>query len=299
MRKISRILILFWTGFIGVGALYGSFSMIIDPTGNLLQMQDMLVYFKKMPFYEILFKDYLFSGIALFIVNGITNITAFILILLNKKIGYILGMVFGITLMVWIGIQFYLFAPEVYALDVIFMIFGFLQFVCGLLAYVRYMQSIFKFDILDYEIQNNDVAVVYFSREGYTRKIAYEKARELQCKLIEVKTTEKINGNVGFWWCGRFAIHKWEMPLSSVDEDIKSFKKLYIYCPIWALSICSPIRGFIKKYQNDINHVDFTIIHFMDANYDFAFKEVEDILANKIIAKHSISSQYGINKTLY
>lgn len=58
-------------------------------------------------FSEILFQDLTFSGIALLIVNGITNIVASIFLFLNKKIGAILGGIFGVTLMLWICIQFY------------------------------------------------------------------------------------------------------------------------------------------------------------------------------------------------
>lgn len=58
-------------------------------------------------FSEILFQDLTFSGIALLIVNGITNIVASIFLFLNKKIGAILGGIFGVTLILWICIQFY------------------------------------------------------------------------------------------------------------------------------------------------------------------------------------------------
>ena len=58
--------------------------LIVDPSGKLIYMQDMLVYFEVLPFADILFNDYLFSGFALIIVNGITNIVASYLILRNK-----------------------------------------------------------------------------------------------------------------------------------------------------------------------------------------------------------------------
>lgn len=41
-----------------------------------LQMEFMLPYFEVLPFSEILFKNYTFSGICLLIVNGITNLIA-------------------------------------------------------------------------------------------------------------------------------------------------------------------------------------------------------------------------------
>ena len=62
-------------------------------------MDSMLPYFQVLPFADILFQNYLFSGIALLIVNGLTNLVAALLLLRKKKIGVALGGVFGVTLM--------------------------------------------------------------------------------------------------------------------------------------------------------------------------------------------------------
>ena len=107
--KISRIILLSLSLFVGIGAFVGGISMLIDPTGKILYMQDMLKYFKVLPFSDVLFKDYTFSGIALICVNGITNCIASVLILKEKKIGIVLGTIFGLTLAAWIIIQFIIF----------------------------------------------------------------------------------------------------------------------------------------------------------------------------------------------
>jgi len=67
-------------------------------------MDAMLPYFQVLPFSDVLFQNFVFSGIALLIVNGLTNLTAFVLIILKKKVGIILGGIFGVTLMIWICI---------------------------------------------------------------------------------------------------------------------------------------------------------------------------------------------------
>ena len=83
--KIFRALLLFWTIFIGIGALVGGVCMLIKPDGSILHMETMLPYFSVLPFSDVLFQDYVFSGIMLIIVNGLTNLTAFALILLRKR----------------------------------------------------------------------------------------------------------------------------------------------------------------------------------------------------------------------
>ena len=81
---MKRILLL-WTLFIGLGAVYGSSLMFIDPSGSLLHMDSLLPYFQVLPFSKYLFQDYLFSGFALLIVNGLSNLTAAYLLIKNKR----------------------------------------------------------------------------------------------------------------------------------------------------------------------------------------------------------------------
>lgn len=52
--------------------------MLIDPTGKIMGMDAMLPYFSVLPFADILFTDF-FSGLALLIVNGLTNLAAALL----------------------------------------------------------------------------------------------------------------------------------------------------------------------------------------------------------------------------
>ena len=131
----ARRWLIFWTLFIGVGAVVGAVSMFIAPDGSILHMQNMLPYFQVLPFADVLFRDYLFSGFALLIVNGLTNLTAAALLLRKKRPGVILGGVFGVTLMLWICIQFVIFPPN--ALSTIYFVFGLCQAFTGWIAWRR------------------------------------------------------------------------------------------------------------------------------------------------------------------
>ena len=131
----ARKWLIFWTLFIGIGAVAGGLSMIIDPSGKTLHMDEMLPYFQKLPFADVLFRDFLFSGFALLIVNGLTNLTAAVLLLRKKKLGVILGGVFGVTLMLWICIQFYMFPMNF--MSTIYFVFGLCQAITGYVAWKR------------------------------------------------------------------------------------------------------------------------------------------------------------------
>lgn len=264
---ISKRILIFWTLFIGLGAVGGSLCMFIDPTGKIMGMDGMLPFFQVLPFANVLFQNLIFSGVMLLIVNGLTNILASILLFLNKKSGIILGTIFGFTLMLWIIIQFVIFPFNF--MSTAFFIFGFLQLVTGYVCFVGYQQSQFKFDENQYENIGNDKSkvVVYFSRMGYTKKLAYEIANEKGADIVEIKTTEKIDGNLGFWWCGRYGMHKWGMPLEPNEIDFSKYEEVTICSPVWVFGVCAPIRQFCINNANKLNNVSYLLTHFMNCKF--------------------------------
>lgn len=283
--KIFKGLLLFWTIFIGVGAFVGGTAMLIKPDGSILHMQSMLPYFQVLPFASVLFQNYIFSGIALIIVNGISNTLAFILILMNKKLGFILGTIFGFTLMLWITIQFIIFPPNV--LDNAYFTFGCLQLVCGYIALVSYNQHHFKFDPKDYLNVSADskTLVVYFSRMNYTKKIAYTKADKENAEIVELKTNERTEGHLGFWWCGRFGMHKWPMETLPLTVDLNKYEKIIIVTPIWVFKMCAPIRDFVAKNKELLKSKDVEVIfnHFNPWLPKGAIDEMKSYVPAKVI----------------
>ena len=130
----ARKVLIFWTLFIGLGAVGGAACMLIDPSGKALGMDAMLPFFQKMPLAELLFQDFVFSGISLLIVNGLSNLTAACLLLAKKKAGVVLGGVFGVTLMLWICIQFYIFPLNF--MSMLYFLFGLCQAATGYAAWI-------------------------------------------------------------------------------------------------------------------------------------------------------------------
>ena len=140
--------------FIGINAIIGSGLMFIDKTGSLLKMNYLLIYFKVLPLSNILFNDYLFSGICLLIINGITNIAGSIMLIKNKKISYDLEIIFGILLMLWIIIQFIILPFNLLSLT--FFLLGLIQTILAYICKVRYIQSVFKINYDEYKNINKD-----------------------------------------------------------------------------------------------------------------------------------------------
>ncbi len=289
----ARRLLLFWTLFIGLGAVAGTVGMCVDPTGKAMGMDKMLPYFQKLPFADVLFQNLLFSGVALLIVNGISNLSAAALLLANKKSGIYFGTLFGVTLMLWICIQFYMFPLNF--MSTIYFVFGLLQAVTGYAAWVFYRQEHFHVDISDYPNigKNKECLVVYFSRMGYVKKTAFEEANRTGAEVYEVKSTERTEGTLGFWWCGRYGMHKWAMPIEPVTAQLSNYSHVTICAPIWVFSLSAPMRAFCRAAAGKIKEADYILVHHQRSGYQNAANEMDAILGLHRTGFRSIQCREG------
>lgn len=267
--------------------------MLIDPSGGLMGMDAMLPYFQKLPFAEIVFQDFVFSGISLLIVNGISNLTAAGLLIANKRIGAVLGGVFGITLMLWICIQFYMFPLNF--MSTAYFIFGFIQAITGYMTVVFYDQEHFTVSESDYPNIGSDPTklVVYFSRMGYTKKKALEAADRTGAEIYEVRAAERTSGTLGFWWCGRYGMHRWAMPIEDIGVQLEKYDHVTVCSPVWVFNLCAPMREFCKKASGRIRSADYILVHHQKSLYANAADEMDRLLGLKDTPAVSVCCREG------
>ncbi len=289
----ARKILIFWTLFIGIGAVCGAAGMLIDPTGKSMGMAGMLPYFKALPFADVLFNDLTFSGYALLIVNGLTNLTAAALLFKKRQAGVICGGVFGVTLMLWICIQFYMFPFNF--MSTIYFVFGFLQAATGYAAYIFGKQEKFTADIADYPNigSNPKRLVVFLSRMGYVKKIAYREAERTEAEIYEIKSTERTDGTLGFWWCGRYGMHRWDMPIEQIDIDLTKYEHVTICSPIWVFALAAPVRSFCRQAKGKIKEADYILLHHTHGKYENAADEMDALLGLHRTKLHSVQCKVG------
>ena len=288
--------LLFWTLFIGIGAVAGASGMLLDPSGKAMGMDTMLPYFQVLPLAEYLYQDFLFPGIALLTVNVLTNLTAAVLLPLKKKCGVVLGGVFGVTLMLWICIQFVIFPPNFMSTS--YFIFGFCQAATGYITWVFAGQEAFRVDRSDYPNIGTDSTrlVVFFSRMGYVKQQAYIAANRTGAEVYELKATERTEGTAGFWWCGRFAIHRWAMPIEQVTVDLSTYDHVTICTPVWVFSLASPVREFCKQSAGKIKAADYVLVHHTKGQYKSVAAEMDDLLGIPHTSSVSVQCRMGTFK---
>ena len=290
----TRRALLFWTLFIGMGAVGGALMMLLDPSGRTMGMDAMLPYFQVLPFADVVFQDLRFSGWALLIVNGLTNLTAAGLLMAKKPAGVVLGGVFGVTLMLWICIQFYMFPPNFMSTS--YFIFGLIQAATGYMAWVFRKQEAFRADRADYPRigTNPRRLVVFFSRMGYVRKKAYEEAERTGAAVYEIRAAERTEGTLGFWWCGRYGMHRWAMPIQPVDIDLTAFDHVTICAPIWVFALAAPVRSFCAQAAGRIREADYILVHHQNSDYANAAEEMDALLGIRHTGLRSIRCRKGV-----
>ncbi len=289
----ARKALIFWTLFIGLGAVGGAACMLADPSGRSVGMSGMLPYFQVLPFADVLFQDLFFSGIALLLVNGITNLTAAALLFRKKPAGAMLGGVFGVTLMLWILIQFYMFPLNF--MSTLYFIFGFCQAATGYAAWVFQRQEAFQArPLLPLpSVEHPRRLVVYFSRMGYVKKLAYEIAEKTGAAVYEIRSTERTEGTLGFWWCGRFGMHRWDMPIRPIDVDLSAFEHVTVCAPIWVFALAAPVRAFCRQAAGQIREADYLLVHHTSGRYESAAREMDRLLGLKHTALRSVQCKVG------
>ena len=290
----ARRALLFWTLFIGTGAVGGAAMMLLDPSGKAVGMDAMLPYFQVLPLARVLFQDLTFSGWALLIVNGLTNLTAAGLLLARKKAGVVLGGVFGVTLMLWICIQFYIFPENL--MSTIYFLFGLAQAATGYMAWVFEKQEAFHVDPGAYPNIGTDPArlVVYFSRMAYVKKLACEEANRTGAVLYEIKAAERTEGTLGFWWCGRYGMHRWAMPIEKIPLTLSDYAHVTICAPIWVFALAAPVRSFCKLAAGQIREADYILVHHQKSDYVNAAEEMDTLLGIRRTGLRSVQCRLGV-----
>ena len=289
----ARRALLFWTLFIGLGAVSGAAMMLYDPSGQAMGMDAMLPYFQKLPFAAVLFQDLTFSGWALLIVNGLSNLTAAALLLAKKRAGVMLGGICGVTLMLWICIQFYMFPPNI--MSTAYFFFGLAQAAAGWCAWVFCKQEAFAAALpaAPGAVTDPTRLVVFFSRMGYARRLAYEEAARTGACVWELRAAARTAGTLGFWWCGRYGMHRWDMPIEPVTADLRQYAHVCICAPIWVFALAAPVRAFCREYAGQIREADYILVHHTRGRYENAAREMDALLGLRHTSLRSVQCRMG------
>ena len=127
MKTFLKILTL----FIAVGAVGGAVMMWMDPTGVSWGGEPMLDLLRaKMPWPDVLFKNFIPSGFALLAVNGLPQFLAALLLFKNHPWAYWAVLACGIILMLWIVLEWLIWGFV--ALSNIYFVLGLIEAIAAI-----------------------------------------------------------------------------------------------------------------------------------------------------------------------
>ena len=133
-----RIIMLIWSFFMGIGALAGGGMGMLSPTGEWYGGETMIPSLAKLPFSDTLFQNLFLPALGLFVLVGVFNVTAAILILKRKPLGARWAYANGIIIALFTAAEIAVLGSN--PLSDAFCVMGLIQFVCGIF-YVRSLKE--------------------------------------------------------------------------------------------------------------------------------------------------------------
>ena len=128
---------------------------------------------------------------------------------------------------------------------------------------------------------------------GCVKRQAYEAANRTGAQVYEIKAAERTEGTAGFWWCGRFAMHRWPMPIQPLDVDLAAYDHVTICTPIWVFSLASPVREFCRQAAGKIKAADYVLVHHTAGRYASVAAEMDSLLGIRHTSSVSVRCRTG------
>lgn len=123
-RKWRRVM-LFWTWFQGIGAVFGGAMGMVSPDGSLFGGQSMIASVQGVGLDSLLL-----PALGLFVLIGIGNLVSAVLIMRGRRAGAILGCAEGLVITCFTIAEIVILGSN--PLSDVYCVFGAVQFACGL-----------------------------------------------------------------------------------------------------------------------------------------------------------------------
>ncbi len=101
------------------------------------------------------------------------------------------------------------------------------------------------------------VLIVYYSRTGYTRRVAEQLGALLQATLCPITEARSRLGFFGYQRCLIQAAFSLEAPIEAIAVDPAQFDLVVLGTPIWGWHLSSPVRTFARRHAVAIRRCAF------------------------------------------
>ena len=90
--------------------------------------------------------------------------------------------------------------------------------------------------------------IIFYSLEGFTKRIAEYIAKETNGDLLELQPEKTISkGFMKYFRGGKQVVMKETPILKPYRIDLKKYETIYLGTPVWAFTYTPAIRSFLKQ----------------------------------------------------
>ncbi|MBN1502227.1 hypothetical protein JW930_01675 [Candidatus Woesearchaeota archaeon] len=133
---------------------------------------------------------------------------------------------------------------------------------------------------------------VYYSRTGTTRVIGEAIAKELNSDIDEIIDMNQRKSLIGYLRCGMEVVMK-KLPKIKDTKDASRYDLVVIGTPVWAGTMASPARTYIKN--NKFKKVAFFCTQASPQPQN-TFKDMEQLTRKPVAALQLTSKEVKSNK---
>ena len=131
--------------------------------------------------------------------------------------------------------------------------------------------------------------VVYYTRNGSTKKVAESVAKALACDIEEIVAEKSYKGLLGWLRAGRGAMKKTTIGINAPRHDPAQYDLVVIGSPIWAGVMSIPTRSYIEKHKAKFKAVAI-FVNLGGDNSAPGLKEMGEACGKKPIAAMAVST---------
>lgn len=96
------------------------------------------------------------------------------------------------------------------------------------------------------------ILIIYFSRTGYTRRIAEALAESCHADLEAIEERRGRRGLLGFLKSGMEAFRKTPVEIAPARHDPANYDLLVIGTPVWAGHLSSPVLSYLAEHKSAV-----------------------------------------------
>jgi menaquinone-dependent protoporphyrinogen IX oxidase len=137
--------------------------------------------------------------------------------------------------------------------------------------------------------------IVFYSRDGTTKKLAQEIAHALTCEVDWEELSDGVNRSGLFGWLrsGRDAMQSKLVDLAPLQHDPAAYDLVIVGTPVWSSKMTPAVRTFLTRNKDKLKEVALFATHGF-AKSDTGYRvlhEMEQMCGKNALGTMQISSR--------